>query len=219
LLVTAAMRARLALADADSDSLTFGARMRSAREQRRISIAAVAETTKILGALIEGLERDDVSRWPAGFYGRAFIRAYATAIGVDPEATVREFLVAFPDPEATEPRGPAVPAVERAGVTVSSSRLRCVAVAVDWFVLCVMALALYAALGSVWAPLSIAAAIYYGSGVILLGNSPGLLLVADEQGGRKTRSSRGRAMQLLSFLRDRLFSVSRLRALRSVRSS
>ena len=61
----------------DSSSLSFGARLRYERERRKISIASIAENTKILGALLEGVERDDVSRWPTGFYRRAFMRAYA----------------------------------------------------------------------------------------------------------------------------------------------
>jgi cytoskeletal protein RodZ len=42
---------------------------------------------------LEALERDDFSRLPGGIFSRAFIRAYAVEIGLDPEATVAEFLV------------------------------------------------------------------------------------------------------------------------------
>ena len=95
---------RRALSDAsifDDDLESFGARLRRVREHRRISIASIAESTKILGALLEGVENDDVSRWPTGLYRRAFMRAYATAIGLDPEPIVREFIARFPDPEDT----------------------------------------------------------------------------------------------------------------------
>jgi cytoskeletal protein RodZ len=88
---------------------SFGARMRYERERRNISIASIAEATKILGALLEGLERDDVSRWPTGFYRRAFMRAYAGAIGLDPDVTVQEFLEHFPDPDAAPPEPPPPP--------------------------------------------------------------------------------------------------------------
>jgi cytoskeletal protein RodZ len=79
--------------------MSFGARMRFERERREISIATISENTKILGALLEGMENDDVSRWPTGFYRRAFIRAYASAIGLDPDAVAREFMERFPEPE------------------------------------------------------------------------------------------------------------------------
>jgi hypothetical protein len=49
-------------------------------------------------SLLEELERDDVSHWPTGIFRRAFIRAYALAIGLDPDAIVREFLERYPDP-------------------------------------------------------------------------------------------------------------------------
>jgi transcriptional regulator with XRE-family HTH domain len=71
---------------------TFGERLRLQREQRQISLAAVAEQTKIKQSLLEALERDDFSHWPLGLFGRSYIRSYAQAVGLDPAATVREFL-------------------------------------------------------------------------------------------------------------------------------
>jgi len=77
---------------------TFGGRLRERREQRQVSISAIAEQTKISASLLEALERDDVSRWPSGIFRRAFIRSYANAIGLEPDALVREFLDLYPDP-------------------------------------------------------------------------------------------------------------------------
>ncbi len=71
---------------------TFGERLRTQREQRQISLAAVSEQTKIKLSLLEALERDDLSHWPLGLFGRSYIRSYAQAIGLDPTATLREFL-------------------------------------------------------------------------------------------------------------------------------
>jgi transcriptional regulator with XRE-family HTH domain len=83
---------------------TFGARLRQRREQQNKSLAAIAEQTKIKGSLLEALERDDVSQWPSGIFRRAFARAYARALDLDPDATVREFLELYPDPiDAVEP--------------------------------------------------------------------------------------------------------------------
>jgi GAF domain-containing protein len=81
---------------------TFGARLRQRREERQIALTTIAEQTKIGLPLLEGLERDDISHWPSGIFRRAFIRGYALAIGLDPDATVREFVELYPDPvEAT----------------------------------------------------------------------------------------------------------------------
>src|SRR5690349_11812042 len=77
---------------------SFGARLRERREQQQVALSAIAEQTKIKIALLEALERDDVSHWPSGIFRRAFIRAYALAIGLDPDATLREFLDLYPDP-------------------------------------------------------------------------------------------------------------------------
>jgi hypothetical protein len=86
---------------------SFGARLRRHREDRQVSLAEVAEQTKIKASLLEGLERDDISQWPAGIFRRAYMRAYAAAIGFDPDVAVREFLTLHPDPiVAAEPAPP-----------------------------------------------------------------------------------------------------------------
>ena len=77
---------------------SFGARLRQRRERQQIALTTIAEQTKISLALLEALERDDVSHWPAGIFRRAFIRAYAHAIGLEPDVVVREFLEFHPDP-------------------------------------------------------------------------------------------------------------------------
>jgi transcriptional regulator with XRE-family HTH domain len=80
--------------------LTLGARLRAHREHQDVALATIAEETKISLALLEGLERDDISRWPGGLFRRAYVRAYAQKIGLDPEQALREFAEAHPDPVA-----------------------------------------------------------------------------------------------------------------------
>jgi cytoskeletal protein RodZ len=79
-------------------SESFGARLRRRREEQDITLSTIADQTKIKLSLLDALERDDVSQWPAGIFRRAFIRAYAHAIGLDPDVVVREFLEIHPDP-------------------------------------------------------------------------------------------------------------------------
>jgi hypothetical protein len=82
----------------------FGARLRQQREKQEIALATIAEQTKIKLSLLDELEREDISHWPAGIFRRAFVRAYAAAIGMDQETAVREFLERFPEPvEDVEP--------------------------------------------------------------------------------------------------------------------
>ena len=98
----------------------FGARLRLQREQRQITIASIADKTKIKASLLERLEQDDVSNWPKGIFRRAYIRAYAQAIGLEPDVVAREFLELYPDTE--EDPAPAVLAA-RAGGTWPPTRL------------------------------------------------------------------------------------------------
>ncbi len=76
---------------------SFGARMREQRERQQVALSTIAEQTKIKVSLLEAMERDDVSHWPSGIFRRAFIRAYAHAIGLDPDVVLREFLELYPD--------------------------------------------------------------------------------------------------------------------------
>jgi cytoskeletal protein RodZ len=75
----------------------FGAHLRQAREQRGVSLREIAERTKISVLALEALERNDISRLPGGIFTRAFVRSYASEVGLDPEDTVRRFLARFPD--------------------------------------------------------------------------------------------------------------------------
>ena len=95
---------------------SFGARLRQRRESEQITLAFIAEQTKINLSLLEGLERDDVSHWPAGIFRRAFIRSYALAVNLEPDAVVREFLERYPDPVEVVPTElPLAAGVARAG--------------------------------------------------------------------------------------------------------
>src|ERR1700752_3117448 len=77
---------------------SFGSRLRHERERRQIALKSIAESTKIGMSLLEGLERDDVSRWPSGIFRKSFVKSYAEAIGLEPDAIVREFVERYPDP-------------------------------------------------------------------------------------------------------------------------
>ena len=74
-------------------SESFGTRLRRHRERRGVTVAEIAEQTKIKASLLEGLERDDVSQWPAGIFSRAYVRAYAVAIGFDADSAVPDSLL------------------------------------------------------------------------------------------------------------------------------
>lgn len=81
----------------------FGERLRRARESRGISLRQVANVTRITVRALEAVERNDLSRLPGGIFTRAFVRAYAAEVGLDPELTLREFLAQCPGEGAVIP--------------------------------------------------------------------------------------------------------------------
>lgn len=81
---------------------SLGTRLRAERECRGLTLEQVSASTKIPVALLEALERDDLSRWPKGFYRRALLRAYVTTLGLQPEPLAGEF-APFLDERASEP--------------------------------------------------------------------------------------------------------------------
>jgi transcriptional regulator with XRE-family HTH domain len=167
---------------------SLGTRLRRERERRRISIKSIAETTNIRAALFEQLERDDASKWPSGIFRRSFIRAYASAIGLDPESTVREFLAAFPDPAQTPAKTVAKATSEVSAPRAPELRLHLAAGDVaprhwhaafcDLVALAAVALASAIVFRQVWMPLAICTCAYYAAGTVLTGASPGIFFLA-----------------------------------------
>jgi transcriptional regulator with XRE-family HTH domain len=183
---------------------SFGRRLRSERERRRITLELIAANTKISVSLLRGLERDDVSRWPSGIFRRSFMRSYAEAIGLDADETVREFLDRFPDPQVpvaaaadgsikTNPQavrrqiGPKTvlrltladsPPPFSGGRILARASCRLAAVACDVGTTVALALTAFVFIDEFWAPLGVAMLCYYVGGILVLGNSPGVCLFA-----------------------------------------
>ncbi len=80
----------------------LGARLKQARTTKGVALRDIAAATKISVVALEGLERSDFSRLPGGIFSRAFVRAYAEAVGLDPEAAVAEFNVELAKHEKDE---------------------------------------------------------------------------------------------------------------------
>jgi hypothetical protein len=187
---------------------SFCARLRRERERRQIALSSISANTKIRVGLFESLERGDVSRWPAGIYRRSIIRAYATGVGLDPDATAREFLEHFPDPDEVAPlqARDAAPAVRENRVTVlrltladggsrfTAGRLlqrmrdRLAAGAFDAGVVLAIATSAFVASKSFWMPLAVSMLGYYLGGILLLGNTPGVCLRTSGRGRPAKRS-------------------------------
>jgi transcriptional regulator with XRE-family HTH domain len=204
----------------ESADLRFGKRLRQERERRRITLDSIAANTKIGLGLLKGLERDDVSRWPSGIFRRSFIREYATAIGLDPDETAREFLERFPDPgESTKP-APARTADDTVlrltladtdsrflrGRLLGNSWRRGAAIAWDLAACFIVGGVLFLALDQWWKPLAVTMIGYYTCGILLLGNTPGVFFFG-RKGSRGGMSSGTPLRRALSRIRSSLVSA------------
>ena len=78
-----------------TDRRGLGERLKRQRERRGVTLQQISHSTKVPASLFASLEAGDCSRWPAGLYARAYVRAYADAIGLNPDETVEEFVAAF----------------------------------------------------------------------------------------------------------------------------
>jgi hypothetical protein len=142
-------------------------------------------------------------------------------VGLDPDATTREFLERFPDPNDPDPAAapPAQPksalrlTLEDTGTSftrgriLSSMRGRWAAIACDASVIGTIGLAMYVTMGTLWMPLCVALIGYYAGGILLLGNTPGVCLCAS---GHHTNDPPAR---VTFWRRIRSYSASMLLAL------
>ena len=161
----------------------FGARLRQQRERRGISLAAVADSTKIKQSLLADLERGDLSRWPAGIFRRAFLREYAEAIGADAADTVGECLRLFPESGAAPTRGHqreagAAGASYELRLTMASPAgavepVRLLAFIVDTLVIAAAAaVAAWMLRDDFWKAAALCAVVYHGAATMAIGRSP-----------------------------------------------
>jgi cytoskeletal protein RodZ len=75
---------------------TFIARLRRHRERNHVTLDEIVSQTRIKREQLEAFERGDLDAWPRGIYARAWIRGYASIVGLDPIDTVDEFCKLFP---------------------------------------------------------------------------------------------------------------------------
>jgi transcriptional regulator with XRE-family HTH domain len=76
---------------------SFGPVLRAARERRGVSLKQLSAETKLSIDLWEGLEENDLSRWPKRVFARSYVRDYALRVGLDADDVVNEFCRLFPE--------------------------------------------------------------------------------------------------------------------------
>ena len=85
-------------------SLTLGEKLRQAREERGISIAEVAEQTRISPHYLEFIENDDYRTLPGGIFNKGFVKSYAKYVGIDEHEALQDYskLISSQDSEISE---------------------------------------------------------------------------------------------------------------------
>jgi hypothetical protein len=73
--------------------------MRQAREAAGLDLQAVERRTRVRLHLLEAIELGHFDHLPRGVYARSVIRAYATAIGIDPNRAVTALAPLLPEAE------------------------------------------------------------------------------------------------------------------------
>ena len=80
----------------------IGNRLREARIAKGLSLDDLQTITKIQKRYLLGIEEGNYSLMPGSFYVRAFIKQYAEAVGLEPEALFEEFKGEIPTTAADE---------------------------------------------------------------------------------------------------------------------
>lgn len=73
----------------------IGATLRTAREQRGISIDTAADATKIRSSYLVALEEEEFERLPGATYARGFLRSYSEYLELDAQLLIDEFSERF----------------------------------------------------------------------------------------------------------------------------
>jgi transcriptional regulator with XRE-family HTH domain len=203
-----------------SNHEAFGANLRRARVRRGISLEEISARTNVSVDLWEAMERNDFSRWPTGVAARAYIRDYATIVGVDRSEVVDEFCRIAPQgdrrasrllrgaayvlghelvweddlpPHVTEGdrRAPAAPNTREGGQWIQSNLRRLVA-GVDLIVVLAAAAGIFAVLKrDWWATLAIASVAYHSLSLALIGCSPVVWAIDAYTAARQPSRRRG----------------------------
>jgi hypothetical protein len=69
----------------------FGQFLAAARHRCGLTLEDISATTKVAVRHLEALERGLIDQLPGGVYRRAWVKGYAAAVGLPPDATIEQF--------------------------------------------------------------------------------------------------------------------------------
>jgi len=70
---------------------SFGAYLKSLREEKGLTLEDIAESTKIVVSNLDFLEKDRFDLLPPRVFVKGFIRSYVQELGLNPEETLKKF--------------------------------------------------------------------------------------------------------------------------------
>ena len=81
---------------------TLGEELRRKREQRGITLAEIADATRIGTRFLKAIETNNFSTLPGGLFTRSFIRAYAKHVGMNEDEAIGLYLQQVAEPSDGE---------------------------------------------------------------------------------------------------------------------
>jgi Helix-turn-helix domain/RDD family len=100
------------------------AELRKARMARGLSLTEISRRTRIGVGYLRKIDDGDLQSLPAGFYARAFVRAYAEAVGLDGELVVSRLADRLPSAESPPPLGQGALPYTDAAALVPDARMQ-----------------------------------------------------------------------------------------------
>jgi cytoskeletal protein RodZ len=74
---------------------SLGVYLQRQRELQQLSLAEIAQTTRIQARVLKQIEEDRFDELPADVFVRGFLRAYARAVGVDESEVIERYDSAY----------------------------------------------------------------------------------------------------------------------------
>lgn len=83
-------------------SMTLGEKLREAREARGLTLAEVAEQTRISALYLESIENNDYRRLPGGIFNKGFVKSYAKFVGINDQEALADYSQLMAEAELAE---------------------------------------------------------------------------------------------------------------------
>ena len=105
----------VAASDRENHLPSFGAKLKTEREKRAITLDQISGATKIGTRMLQALEEENFDVLPGGIFNKGFVRAYARFVGIDEDQAVADYLEASGE-------GPVLPPDEKLVAEIAAAK-------------------------------------------------------------------------------------------------